>query len=105
MLQAMDFLNLFNIVAFSFQGFFGFSLRNVPLFWFNFISGYEVFTFAAILKSRIEEVLLDGFEAGVDLALRETNLRLRTFPEHCPYLFDDAIADHFLCDTRQDWEG
>lgn len=57
------------------------------------------------LKSRIEEALLDGFEAGVDLALRETNLPLRTFPEHCPYLFDDAIADNFLCDTRQDWEG
>ncbi|WP_375500111.1 DUF29 domain-containing protein [uncultured Nostoc sp.] len=57
------------------------------------------------LKSRIEEALLDGFEAGVDLALQETNLPLRTFPEHCPYLFDDTIADNFLCDTRQDWEG
>ncbi|MDZ8240330.1 MAG: DUF29 domain-containing protein [Nostoc sp. ChiQUE01a] len=53
------------------------------------------------LKSRIEEALLDGFEAGVDLALRETNLPLRTFPESCPYLFDAAIADNFLCDTRQ----
>ncbi|MBE8965795.1 hypothetical protein IQ277_05920 [Nostocales cyanobacterium LEGE 12452] len=56
----------------------------------------------------IEEVLLDGFEAGVNLCLRETNLPLRTFPEHCPYLFDDAMSttgyaytDNFLCDTRQ----
>jgi predicted nucleic acid-binding Zn-ribbon protein len=57
------------------------------------------------LKSRIEEALLDGFEAGVDLALRETNLRLRTFPENCPYLFNDIISDTFLCDTSQDWEG
>ncbi|MDZ8106660.1 MAG: DUF29 domain-containing protein [Nostoc sp. DedQUE12a] len=56
-------------------------------------------------KSRIKEALLDGFEAGVDLALRETNLPLRTFPQSCPYLFDDAIAENFLCDTRQDWEG
>ncbi|MBD2532239.1 DUF29 family protein [Nostoc flagelliforme FACHB-838] len=59
-----------------------------------------------------EEALLDGFEAGIDLALRETNLPLRAFPEHCPYLFDNAMsttgyayADNFLCDTRQDWEG
>jgi hypothetical protein len=49
--------------------------------------------------------MLDAFETGVDLALRETNLPLRTFPEDCPYLFDDIIADNFLCDTLQDWEG
>lgn len=55
------------------------------------------------LKSRISEALLDGFEAGVDLALRETNLPLRTFPENCPYLFDEIMADNFLCDTTQDW--
>ena len=57
------------------------------------------------LKSRITEAMLDAFETGVDLALRETNLPLRTFPEDCPYLFDDIIADNFLCDTLQDWEG
>ena len=56
------------------------------------------------LKSRITEAMLDAFETGVDLALRETNLPLRTFPENCPYLFDDIIADNFLCDTLQDWE-
>ncbi|MDB9303055.1 DUF29 domain-containing protein [Nodularia spumigena] len=57
------------------------------------------------LKSPIEAALLDGFEAGVDLALRETNLPLRTFPERCLYLFDDVMAENFLCDPRQDWEG
>jgi hypothetical protein len=57
------------------------------------------------LQSRIEEALLDGFEAGVDLALRETNLPLRTFPENCPYLFDEILTDSFLCDTSQDWES
>ena len=57
------------------------------------------------LKSRIEEILADAFEAGVDLALRETNLPLRTFPQLCPYLFDDIITDNFLCDTSQDWES
>ena len=57
------------------------------------------------LKSRITEAMLDAFEIGIDLALRETNLPLRTFPENCPYLFDDIIANNFLCDTLQDWEG
>jgi Domain of unknown function DUF29 len=56
------------------------------------------------LKSRIEEALEDGFEAGVDLALRETDLPLRIFPANCPYKFEDIITDSFLCDTNQDWE-
>ncbi|KDR58455.1 MULTISPECIES: DUF29 domain-containing protein [Arthrospira] len=56
------------------------------------------------LKSRIAEALEDGFEAGVDLALRETGLPLRTFPDICPYQFDDIITDDFLCDTSQDGE-
>ncbi len=56
------------------------------------------------LKSRIADALEDGFEAGVDLALRETNLPLKTFPQECPYKFEDAIADNFICDTSEDWE-
>lgn len=55
------------------------------------------------LKARIVEALEDGFEAGVDLALRETDLPLRTFPEICPYEFEEIIADSFICDTSQDW--
>ena len=56
------------------------------------------------LKSRIDDALEDGFEAGVDLALRETSLPLRTFPEKCPYNFEEVILDSFICDTNQDWE-
>jgi hypothetical protein len=56
------------------------------------------------LKSRIVEALEEGFEAGVDLALRETDLPLRTFPERCSYEFESIMADSFLCDTSQDWE-
>lgn len=56
------------------------------------------------LKARTVEALEDGFEAGVDLALRETDLPLRTFPEKCPYEFEDIVRDKFLCDTSQDWE-
>jgi hypothetical protein len=56
------------------------------------------------LKAQIAEALADGFEAGVDLALRETDLPLRSFPSRCPYPFDALMADDFLCDTSQDWE-
>ncbi|WP_017305148.1 DUF29 domain-containing protein [Spirulina subsalsa] len=56
------------------------------------------------LKSRLPDALGDGFEAGVDLALRETDLPVKTFPEQCPYGFEEAIADSFLCDTCQDWK-
>lgn len=53
--------------------------------------------------SRIPTALSDAFEAGVDLALRETDLPIRTFPSHCSFTFEDIMADHFLCDTSQDW--
>jgi hypothetical protein len=55
------------------------------------------------LKSQICEALAEGFEAGVDLALRETDLPLRVFPSDCPYEFDRVMLDNFLCDTSQDW--
>ena len=53
--------------------------------------------------SRIPTALSDAFEAGVDLALRDTDLPIRTFPSHCLFTFEDIITDHFLCDTSQDW--
>ena len=53
--------------------------------------------------SRIPTALSDAFEAGVDLALRETDLPIRTFPSHCSFTFEDIMADHFFCDTSQDW--
>lgn len=56
------------------------------------------------LKSRMVEALEEGFEAGVDLALRETDLPLRTFPERCSYELERIMEDSFLCDTSQDWE-
>jgi hypothetical protein len=55
------------------------------------------------LKSQIPTALPDAFEAGVDLALRETDLPLRAFPSHCPFTFEDIMTDNFLCDTSQDW--
>ena len=56
------------------------------------------------LKSRILEALEEGFAVGVDLALRETDLPIRAFPESCPYEWSLIMTDRFLCDTSQDWE-
>ncbi|WAS04154.1 DUF29 domain-containing protein [Gloeomargaritales cyanobacterium VI4D9] len=56
------------------------------------------------LRSMQEDALADGFESGVDLALRETSLPLRVFPEKCPYTFEQVLDKHFLCDTSTDWE-
>ena len=57
------------------------------------------------LKSRLEEAMIDGYEAGVDLALRETQLSLRIFPEICSYSFEEIMEHSFLCDTSKDWEN
>ncbi len=57
------------------------------------------------LKSRLEDAIIDGYEAGIDLALRETELPLRTFPDTLPYAFEQLIDNRFLCDTDQDWNG
>ncbi|GBF80545.1 DUF29 domain-containing protein [Aphanothece sacrum] len=57
------------------------------------------------LKSRLEDAIIDGYEAGVDLTLRETDLPLRTFPESSPYSFDQLLNHGFLCDTNGDWNN
>ena len=56
------------------------------------------------LKARLSEALEEGFEAGVDLALRETGLPIRLFPLVCPYSLEQVLQDNFLCDTTQDWD-
>ncbi|HAC62599.1 MAG TPA: DUF29 domain-containing protein [Cyanothece sp. UBA12306] len=57
------------------------------------------------LKSRLEDAMIDGYEAGVDLALRETNLPLRTFPNTSIYSFEQLLDDSFVCETNQDWNS
>jgi len=56
------------------------------------------------LHSLQKDALADGFEGGVDLALRQTSLPLRVFPEKCPYTFEQVLDKHFFCDTSTDWK-
>lgn len=57
------------------------------------------------LKSCLDDAMIDGHEAGVDLALRETELPLRTFPETSLYFFEQLLDQGFLCDTNEDWNN
>lgn len=48
------------------------------------------------LTSYLEEALQEGYEDGLDLAVRETNLPYETFPEACPYSLEQALSNEFL---------
>jgi hypothetical protein len=47
------------------------------------------------LKPYLEEVLQRIYESGRDLAVGETNLALKTFPENCSYTLDEIFRDGF----------
>lgn len=52
------------------------------------------------LQPYLEEALQTGYEDGVDLAVRETNLPYESFPETCPYALKQVMDAKFL----PDWE-
>ena len=47
------------------------------------------------LKPYLEEALEKVYESGRDLAVGETNLPLKTFPENCPYTLEEIFRDGF----------
>ena len=47
------------------------------------------------LKPYLEEALQKVYESGRDLAVGETNLPLKTFPENCPYTLEEIFRDGF----------
>ncbi|MFM8936609.1 MAG: DUF29 domain-containing protein [Vulcanococcus sp.] len=55
------------------------------------------------LRAKADDAMNDGFEAGVDLVLRETDLSLRMLPQHSAWSLDQALDPQTLCDTRGDW--
>ena len=44
----------------------------------------------------LAEALQLGYQAGVDLAFRETELPYETFPEICPYALEQILSSEFL---------
>ena len=55
------------------------------------------------LRAKAAAALSDGFETGVDLVLRETDLPLRALPTISPWSLEQALNPATLCDTRGDW--
>ncbi|EAQ70530.1 MULTISPECIES: DUF29 domain-containing protein [unclassified Synechococcus] len=55
------------------------------------------------LRAKADDAVSDGFEAGVDLVLRETDLSLRVLPDSSAWNLDQALDPSLLCDTRGDW--
>jgi hypothetical protein len=55
------------------------------------------------LRTKADDAVSDGFEAGVDLVLRETDLSLRVLPECSAWSLEQALDPSMLCDTRGDW--
>jgi hypothetical protein len=55
------------------------------------------------LQPRLDGALEDGFQSGVDLVLRETDLALRALPAVSPWSMEEALNPFTLCDTSGDW--
>ena len=55
------------------------------------------------LRAKLSEAMVDGFEAGIDLVLRETDLSLRSLPARSEWTLEQALDPATLCDTRGDW--
>jgi hypothetical protein len=47
------------------------------------------------LKSHLDQAILDAYGIATIEAERETGLAAETFPESCPFTFDQAISDDF----------
>ena len=47
------------------------------------------------LKPYIQEALHEAYQNGRDLAVGETDLPYKTFPQDCPYTFEEIMDDRF----------
>ena len=52
------------------------------------------------LKSYLNEVFLDAYELGLALAIRETQLGEKVFPEECIYTSEEVMSPEFLPESN-----
>lgn len=55
------------------------------------------------LKPYLEEALQKAYLKGVALAVGETNLSERTFPQDCPYSLLEVLGDRFYPGEPSEW--
>ncbi len=56
------------------------------------------------LGAKAADALADGFDTGVDLVLRDTDLPLRSLPATSLWTLEQALDPATLCDSRGDWD-
>ena len=47
-------------------------------------------------KSQIPDAIAGGYADGRDRAVADTNLEYATFPESCPYTFEQMMTQHVV---------
>jgi hypothetical protein len=65
----------------------------------------RAYSAADTLGAKAADALTDGYESGVDLVLRDTELPLRCLPALSQWSLEQALDPTTLCDTRGDWDG
>jgi len=48
------------------------------------------------LKNKLDEILTRAYIVGVSKAAKDTSLDRKTFPEECPYTFEQIIDEEFF---------
>lgn len=56
------------------------------------------------LKPYLPEALMEAYEDGLDLAVRETSLSYKVFPAECSYNLEQILDADFLPGERFDWD-
>ena len=60
----------------------------------------SIFEESPSLKSKLEEILKLAYKFSLSKAIRETGLEAKTFPQQCPYSFDEIMSDEFYPEAR-----
>ena len=54
------------------------------------------------LKSYLPEALEDAYESALNLAVSETSLSYKVFPQECPYSLDQVLDSRFFSGQQSD---
>ena len=47
------------------------------------------------LKNKLDDILIDAYDVAISKAAKETTLDEKSFPQECPYTFDQIMMDGF----------
>jgi hypothetical protein len=68
---------------------------------------YKLLKESPSLKSYLPEAMKDAYESALNLAVYETSLSYKVFPQECPYSLDQVLDSGFFAgqsDCEQEWE-